>query len=245
MKTQSQSVSLFASLKAAALSAALVVGFMLATSAHAGMFSDDEARQAILDLREEVKQFQRSMLEMQNQFEALRTETARLRGEKEELMQELRHQKDMTQGVDERLKKFEPNKILVDGVEFIADPAEIKAYDAALALFRKGEFNAASAAFADFIKKNPKSGYVIPSLFWLGNAQYANRDYASAIRNFSTLLSREPNHMRAPDAMLSIANCQLDLKDIKQAMKTLDTVVKTYPLTEAASAAKERLSKLK
>lgn len=237
MKTQ----RLLAPLQAVALAASLV----LTSSAHASLFSDDEARQAILDLREEVKQFQRSLLAQQNEFEALRAETARLRGEKEELLQELRRQRDMTQGVDERLKKFEPNKVVVDGMEFIADPAEIKAYDAALAIFRKGEFVAASAAFSDFIKKNPKSGYVIPSLFWLGNAQYANREYASAIRNFTSLLNRDPNHMRAPDAMLSIANCQLDLKEIKQARRTLEDVIKAYPMTEASQAAKERLSKLK
>jgi TolA-binding protein len=35
------------------------------------------------------------------------------------------------------------------------------------------------------------------------------------------------------------------LKDIKAARKTLAEVVKTYPHTEAASAATERLAKLK
>jgi TolA-binding protein len=51
--------------------------------------------------------------------------------------------------------------------------------------------------------------------------------------------------MRSADAMLSVANCQLELKDIKAARKTLGDVVKTYPHTEAASAASERLAKIK
>jgi tol-pal system protein YbgF len=157
----------------------------------------------------------------------------------------LRRQQELSQGVDDRLKKFEPTKVKVDGVEFVADPAETKAYEDALAIFRKGEFGAASTAFNDFIKRNPKSGYVVPSLFWVGNAQYANRDYNNAIKNFNTLLSKAPNHMRSADAMLSVANCQLELKDIKAARKTLGDVVKTYPHTEAASAASERLAKLK
>ena len=168
-----------------------------------------------------------------------------MRGEKEELAQELLRAKELSQGVDDRLKKFEPSQVKVDGVEFLADPAETKAYEDALTLFRKGEFASASTAFNEFIKRNPKSGYVVPSLFWLGNAQYANRSYANAISNFNTLLSKAPSHMRAADAMLSIANCQLELKDIKAARKTLSDVVKTYPHTEAASAASERLSKLK
>jgi tol-pal system protein YbgF len=231
---------------------ALAAGMVLSLNASAALFEDTDARRAILDLRERVERqgeaiqnFQRSLLEQQNQFEALREETARLRGEKEELTQELRRAKELSQGVDDRLKKFEPSTVKVDGVEFVADPAETKAYEDALAVFRKGEFGAASIAFTDFIKRNPKSGYVVPSLFWVGNAQYASRDYNNAIKNFNVLLSKAPNHMRAADSMLSVANCQLELKDIKAARKTLAEVVKTYPHTEAASAATERLAKLK
>ncbi len=236
------------SIRAVALAAAMLVS----VSAQAGLFEDDEARRAILDLRErverqgqEIQNFQRSLLEQQNQFEALRAETARLRGEKEELTQELRRQQELSQGVDDRLKKFEPTKVKVDGVEFVADPAETKAYEAALAIFRKGEFGAASTAFNDFIKRNPKSGYALPSLFWLGNAQYANRNYTSAIGNFNALISKAPSHMRAADSMLSVGNCQLELKDIKAARKTFNDLVKAYPHTEAATAASERLAKLK
>ena len=232
--------------------AAVAAGIFLSAAANAGLFEDDEARRAILDLRqrvdrqgEEIQNFQRSLLEQQNQFEALRQETARLRGEKEELTQELRRAQELSQGVDDRLKKFEPTTVKVDGVEFVADPAETKAYEEALAVFRKGDFGAASTVFNDFIKRNPKSGYVLPSLFWLGNAQYANRNYTNAISNFNTLLSKAPNHMRAAESMLSVANCQLELKDIKAARKTLGDVVKAYPHTEAAAAASERLAKLK
>ena len=230
----------------------LAASALLALNANATLFEDTDARRAILELRErverqgeEIQNFQRSLLEQQNQFEALREETARLRGEKEELTQELRRAQELSQGVDDRLKKFEPTKVKVDGVEFVADPAETKAYEDALAVFRKGEFGAASTAFNDFIKRNPKSGYVIPSLFWLGNAQYANRSCNNAITNFNTLLSKAPNHMRASESMLSVANCQLELKDIKAARKTLAEVVKSYPHTEAAAAASERLAKLK
>lgn len=236
------------SIRAVALAAAMLVS----VSAQAGLFEDDEARRAILELRErverqgqEIQNFQRGLLEQQNQFEALRAETARLRGEKEELTQELRRQQELSQGVDDRLKKFEPTKVKVDGVEFVADPAETKAYEDALAIFRKGEFGAASTAFNDFIKRNPKSGYALPSLFWLGNAQYANRNYTSAIGNFNALISKSPSHMRAADSMLSVGNCQLELKDIKAARKTFNELVKAYPHTEAATAASERLAKLK
>jgi hypothetical protein len=40
-----------------------------------------------------------------------------------------------------------------------------------------------------FVKRYPQSGYVPSALFWLGNAQYATRDYTEAITNFRSLLT--------------------------------------------------------
>lgn len=231
---------------------ALALGLGLSGAAWAGLFEDDEARRAILDLRQKVdkqneslQQLQRALLEQQNQLESMRSETAKLRGEKEQLTQDLKRQQETAQGVSERLRKFEPAKVTVDGLEFLAEPAETKAYEDALAVFRQGDFTAAAGAFSDFNKRYPRSGYGVPALFWLGNAQYANRDYKEAVKNFSALLTRAPNHLRAAESLLSVANCQLELKDTKAARKTLADVVKNYPQSEAASAANERLAKLK
>lgn len=234
------------------LALALALGLGLSGAAWAGLFEDDEARRAILDLRQKVdkqneslQQLQRALLEQQNQLESMRSETAKLRGEKEQLTQDLKRQQETAQGVSERLRKFEPAKVTVDGLEFLAEPAETKAYEDALAVFRQGDFTAAAGAFSDFNKRYPRSGYGVPALFWLGNAQYANRDYKEAVKNFSALLTRAPNHLRAAESLLSVANCQLELKDTKAARKTLADVVKNYPQSEAASAANERLAKLK
>ena len=255
------------------------------TSAQAGLFDDEEARKAILELRqrvetirqesdqkqaernrlstEEVAQLRRSLLEMQNLIEALKADMARQTGQMEQLTRTLaeqqrpltelqrqmaelqRQQKDSTLVVDERLRKFEPIKVTVDGREFFAEPNEKRDFEAALAVFRKGEFAAAQTAFVDFLKRNPQSGYGPSSLFWLGNAQYATRDYKEAITNFRSLLALAADHVRAPEAVLSIANCQIELKDTRAARKTLEDLIKAYPQSEAAVAGKERLARLK
>ena len=250
----------------------LSLGFVLvAGSAHAGLFDDDEARKAILDLRQRIENanrvtdqritdetaklrdenatLKRGMLDLQSQIEALKADQARLRGQDEQLARDVaemqRRQKDIAQGVDDRLRKFEPVKVSVDGVEFLADPAEKRDFDAALAVFRKGDFGPSQASFVDFIKRYPTSGYNPSALFWLGNAQYATRAYKEAIENFKALLTMAPAHMRAPEAALSIANCQIELKDSKSARKTLEDLQKAFPQSEAASAAKDRLAKLR
>ncbi|RYF07979.1 MAG: tol-pal system protein YbgF [Comamonadaceae bacterium] len=234
-----------------------------APASQAALFEDEEARRAILELRqrvdtmqqttqrsgEETSQMRRSLLDLQTQIETLRVEQANLRGLNEQLRKDVAdlqsRQKDIAQGVDERLRQFEPAKVSVDGREFQADPAEKRDFEAALAVFRTGKFADAVPLFTSFVRQYPSSGYTPSARFWLGNAQYATRDYKEAINNFRSLLSAAPDHARAPEAALSIANCQIELKDTRAARKTLEDLIKAYPQSEAAAAAKERLSRLK
>lgn len=238
--------------------------------AQAGLFEDDEARRAILELRQRVdalqqntqrtgedlrrsgddgSQLRRSLLDLQTQIDTLRAEGAKLRGQNEQLMRDVadlqRHQKDIAQGVDNRLRQFEPAPVTVDGQEFLAQPAEKRDFEAALAVFRTGKFTETQTAFTGFIRQYPRSGYIPSARFWLGNAQYADRDYKEAIGNFKTLLASAPKHARAPEAALSMAHCQIELKETKAARKTLEDLISAYPQSEAATTAKERLSRLK
>lgn len=258
---------------------------LMSLTAHAGLFDDDEARKAILDLRqqisslnatvnnnltaaqqrsaEEISQLRRSMLELQNQIDRQKGDISQLRGDNEVLARNLAEmqirQKDMlqaseqklqaveqrSQAVEQKLTKLDPVKIVLDGREFMADPTEKRDFDAAFALFRTGDFVKSQKALFDFIQRYPGSGYSASALYWLGNAQYSNRDYKEAIINFRSMISKNPDHVRAPEAMLSVANCQLEMKDAKSAKKTLEDLMKTYPKSEAAFAGVERLRTLK
>lgn len=242
---------------------ALTLSCAFVSTGHAALFEDDEARRAILELRQRVdvlqqvnqrsgddnSQVRRSLLDLQTQIETLRMEHAKLRGQNEQLLRDVaelqRRQKDIAQGVDERLRQFEPVKVTVDGLEFQADADEKRDFEAALAVFRAGKFADAKTAFAGFVRQYPRSGYLPSARFWLGNAQYAAREYKEAIGNFKMLLSEAPDHARAPEAALSIANCQIELKETRTARKTLEDLLRDYPQSEAAVAAKERLSRLK
>jgi tol-pal system protein YbgF len=232
---------------------ALAALMACASTSQAALFEDGDARRAILELRqrvdqltqgnnqngEDTSQVRRSLLDFQSQIESMRGEMNKLRGENETLRREVadlkRGQTDLAKGVEARLQQFEPVSVTVDGQEFKAD----------LGVFRTGKFADAASVFSSFIQRYPKSGYVPSARFWLGNAYYATRDYKPAIDNFKLILAQAPEHMRAPDSALSIANCQIELKDTKAARKTLEDLIAAYPQSDAATAAKERLSKLK
>jgi TolA-binding protein len=53
------------------------------------------------------------------------------------------------------------------------------------------------------------------------------------------------DHVRAPEALLAMSNCQVELKDSKAAKKTLEELIVAYPSSDAATAAKDRLARMK
>ena len=249
---------------------AAAVLMLIAASAQAQLFPDNEARKAILELRatdenqskrlsemaganrellDQVQQLRRSLLELNNQLEALRGDLARQRGGNEQLARDVaelqRQQKDIAQGVNDRIRKLEPQKVAVDGKEFLADADEKRLYDEAFAFIRSGDFAGAVAAFSAFSRRYPASGYLDSVRFWLGNAQYGKRENKEAIGSFRAFIIAAPDHVRVPEAMLAVANCQAEMKDSKAARATLAELVKRYPQSEAAQAGKERLAALK
>ena len=240
-------------------------------SAQAALFEDDEARKAILDLRAKLQQseeaqrklveqqnalqqdqivpLRRSLLDLNAQIESLRGEIAKLRGQNEQLARELadtqRRVSDQTQQVEARLRPLEPQKVSVDGRDFLASPEEKSQYEAAMGLVRRGDFAEAATALLAFQRRFPSSVYSDSTRFWLGNAQYGKREYKDAIATFKAFIAATPAHPRAGEALLALANCQIELKEVKGARRSLEELVKTYPGTEAAQAAKERLAALK
>src|SRR5205823_5639133 len=151
-------------------------------------------------------------LDLNNQLELQRADTAKLLGRNEQLARDLaevqRKQADIQQGVEDRIRKIEPQKVTVDEKEFLAEPDEKRQYDEALSAVRKGDFERAASGFNALLRRYPSSGYRESALFWLGNAQYGKRDYKEAIGTFRTLVSSAPDSPRAPEALLAAANCQ-------------------------------------
>ena len=115
----------------------------------------------------------------------------------------------------------------------------------AMGLVRRGDFDDATAALAGFLRRFSASGYSDSVRFWQGNAQYGKREYKEAIATFKAFIAANPEHPRAAEALLALANCQIELKEVKGARRSLEDLLKAYPGTEAAQAAKERLAALK
>jgi len=215
------------------------------TSAWA-LFSDDEARKAILDLR---KSLATTQLELQGQIDKLKTENAELRGKIEDLEKQSEDinssQKTYYQDLDSRLGNFEPRTITIEGVSGTVQPGEKKAYDDALKAFQSGNLKKADEGFSAFAVKYPKSPYLPLALYWGGNSKYANKDYTGAINQLQNLIKKYPNHPRIPAAMVTLGNSQLESGNKASAKKTFSEIVSKYPDTESAKEAQQLLASTK
>ncbi|WP_307721748.1 tol-pal system protein YbgF [Massilia horti] len=242
--------------------ACLALAAWLPLQANAGLLSDDEARKAIIELRAKVDAIDRDLkaridtksdktaaLDMLNQHEQTMTEIARLRGQIEELANHIaqteKRQKDFYADLDARLKKLEPQQQTIDGRQAEVMPSEKKTYDAAMDVFKSGDYKAAASALQDFVRRFPTSAYAANAQYWLGNAHYAQGDFKNAIAAQEVVVANYRDSAKAPDALFNIASSYRDLNDKKAQKKALQQLIKEYPDSSSAQAAKDILAKLK
>jgi tol-pal system protein YbgF len=204
-------------------------------------------------LDEELLGLRRNLVEIGTQNDALRRELAELRGHNERLahlVAELQRQqrdlqRDWQAQLDQRLRPLEPITVTVEGVEFQTRPEEVQAFDAAMVVLRASDFERAARLFGEVIAQFPRSGYVVPALYWQGNAQYAARQHAAAVETFRRMIAASPRHPRVPDALLGIANAHIAQRDNRAARAALQELIQSHPTTEAAAVARERLARLR
>lgn len=229
---------------------AALIALSSAGPAHAGLFDDTEARRQIMEMRQDLEgridTTSRGQLDLANQNEQLRGEVARLRGQIEVLMNEVeslkQRQRDFYLDLDTRLRKLETAAVAPEAAQ--ADPAaESAEYEAALNLLKGGKHRESLAAFEAFVSKYPSGSFTPNAHFWAGNAALQAKEIASATNHFNAVLGKWPSDAVAPDAMLGLANSQQAMGDTKTMQRTLQSLIERYPSSNAAQAAKQRLSK--
>ena len=207
----------------------IALSTMLASpAAHA--FADNDARKAILDLRQQIKsmteQNARARLQLADQIERLQNEVIRLRAEIE---QSGRPQQSNTDA---------------DGTPKVSDPQEQAAYDGAIDQYRNGLYKDAAESLGAFLALYSDSQLAPTARFYLGSSLYAAKDYKNSVTELQKMLEQHPDSPRAPDALLVLAGSQFELNDRAGAKASLQRIVRDYAGTPAAETATSRLELL-
>ncbi len=234
------------------------------------LFGDDKAHARIDEINTRFAQIEaqlntqlsaaeqktaQGVIELASQIDLMRADIAQLRGQIEVLSYQVdetqKRQRDLYADLDARLRALEggvtplvSNNATAPGGQttVTASPEnEEQAYQRAMDMFKRGDYESAATSFSAFLKTYPQSTNAAAAQYWLGNARFAQRNYRATIEAQTELLQKYPDSAKVPDAMLNLASAQTELGQHDAAQTTLQTLIARYPGSDAAGKAKQRL----
>src|SRR3990170_8746861 len=222
--------------------ALLLLALCIAIPAHAGLFSDDDARKQIRQLEERVLKLEgdvlklesdadrqnKSLMDLQGQIEALNREIRNLRGQNEELARGLqdaeKREKDFYVDLDTRLRHFESAE------EAAREAAEKAAQEAA-----KQAVPANASPPAAVIPADPSDPALENRAFESAYALFKGDSHANAVKAFQEFLAKYPDSVHVPNARFWLGNALYKLKNYKGALDVYQELLKASPGTSRAA----------
>ncbi len=120
------------------------------------------------------------------------------------------------------------------------DPALL--YRSAYHELMAGKPDIAEAKFGEFLRRFPKHSYADNAQYWIGECYYGRRNFERAASEFRAVVTRYPTGNKAPDALLKLGYCLLQLGREKEGQELLAQIPVAYPGTDAARLAEERMA---
>ncbi len=215
-----------------------------------------------------------TLIDLMTRIDSLQNEVQQMLGQMEEQtynMEQLKkRQRDLYLDVDRRLRDLEaartslsvaPITPLASGLlggamseptangavsqTDIASQEERAAYERAFNLLKEGRYDLAVAAFKTFVQTYPQGPFVDNAQYWLGEANYVQRNFAVALGEFDKVVKNHPNSPKRADALLKMGYTFQELGQNDNARMSLNKVIKNYPNTTAARLAQKRVQDLK
>jgi tol-pal system protein YbgF len=204
------------------------------------------------------------LMDMQNQIESLKQEVARLKGELEVANHNVeatqQRQKDLYGDTDTRIRKLEvgatpaatsgssEGSATTPTVPLSTAPArntqEYQLLELANGLSKESKHKDAFNAYDKFLKDYPNSALAAEATYGLGYSQFALKNYKSAIATQQKVIDLHPESPKVSDAMLNMANSQIQLGLVPGAKKTLRELIAKFPNSEVTPTAQKRLKAL-
>lgn len=247
--------------------AALVAGLLFSVSAPAGLFDDEEARKQVLQLRTQMADTQRaleqrigeleaqarnrSIIDLFNQVETLKTEFARLRGQIELLQNEMentqKRQRDLYVDLDGRMRKMEAQLAEQTAQATRAAQAAAAAATAPPASMPPGAVAGAPPGAVDPNRALPPGATVAPPVavdpvaeqraYDQGLEHFRAGRFAEAVTAFQLFSRNFPRSTLLPSAQYWIGNSLYATRDFRGAISAQRQLIAQYPDSAKASDA--------
>jgi tol-pal system protein YbgF len=224
--------------------------------------SEDPVRIQLDDLDSRLAAVERilangSLVELTVQSDTLQRQTAELQGRVESLEHDslgtANRQRDLYIDVDQRLQALEESlKLahegsivnLASGQLPVPGGSDRDNYQAALELIKEQRYDAAEAAFKQFLVSFPDSQMADNAQYWLAEAYYVTGRFEQALKQFTVVVDDHPRSRKVPDALLKMGFCNYELKRWDDAKASLSRVQTEFADTTAARLADQRLKRI-
>lgn len=123
-----------------------------------------------------------------------------------------------------------------------AKPEEL--YRSAIEDINKGNFAFAESRLLTFLIEFPKHELAGNAQYWLGETAYGQKKFELAITEFDKVRKNYRKSPKVPAALLKKGYAQIEIGQIKSARTTLKNLINSYPKSEEAKLAREKLELL-
>jgi tol-pal system protein YbgF len=117
-------------------------------------------------------------------------------------------------------------------------------YNTAYADFSKGNYALAVSGFEEYHEKFPDSPLADNALYWIGECHFSQGNFPDAVSAFDRLLEQHADSDKAAAANLKKGLAFLEQNQIGQAIVQLRFVHSTYPGSDEAKIARDKLISL-
>lgn len=122
------------------------------------------------------------------------------------------------------------------------DPGTL--YQTAYSDYLRGAYDLALLGFRQYLDTFPDTDLTDNAVYWIGECYYRQQRYAEAIQEYDRVLERWPRSDKTASALLKKGYAQLELGNRSGGTAQLEQVVRTFPNSDEANLARQRLQAL-
>lgn len=121
---------------------------------------------------------------------------------------------------------------------------EATAYQSAFNLLKQGRYSESITAFSNFLRDYAGGSFEDNAQYWLAEASYVNRDFDTALGDFSKVIEKYPQSPKIPGAMLKMGYIHYEKQNWDEVKRILHELRSNYPATTESLLAEKRLKRL-
>ncbi|HBF13110.1 MAG TPA: tol-pal system protein YbgF [Deltaproteobacteria bacterium] len=234
----------------------LVCGVALLFSFKSHGLSSKELEAEVDRVSRVIEAQSQNLADAVNQVQSMTSEFQRMNGLLEQSMHTVDEQNATIRDSQRRLDVLEEKQaLLIKQLEEIKvtgllNPAQVKnledfkELEKGLTLVNVENYKEAQSALQSFLKNRSKSPYVLHAQYWLGETNYALRDYPIAITEFQKVVKNFPKSEKVAPALLKQGYAFFEMQSFADAKAFLNKLVTMFPQSTEAILAKQKIQKI-